>query len=244
MNTARKRVACARHGDGRGRKSDWADELAQRIAAFNESDGAATARRMAQALSGPAAEIEPRPADPHHRLPHAGACVWRVEQGDPAQARRVDQGTEGQGKYRGHTRYVAAAGHAAGAGVAWQDSTVVVTEEGFEYAGKAFASLTKIAHAITGAHWSGPRFFGLIRKSASNGQLGSDASRSRSTRRSRSMANRSAPGSQSHPGKTPLRDLYPQEQRGRAGTGLQLARRPARGLRGLHRQPEARRVVT
>jgi hypothetical protein len=53
--------------------------------------------------------------------------------------------------------------------------TVVVTEDGFEYAGKAFPSLTKIAHAITGAHWSGPRFFGLVRKPASNDQLGSDA---------------------------------------------------------------------
>jgi hypothetical protein len=52
--------------------------------------------------------------------------------------------------------------------------TVVVTEDGFEYAGKAFPSLTKIAHAITGAHWSGPRFFGLLRK-PSNGQLASDA---------------------------------------------------------------------
>jgi hypothetical protein len=53
--------------------------------------------------------------------------------------------------------------------------TVVVTEEGFEYAGKTFPSLTKIAHTITGAHWSGPRFFGLIRKQASSAQLGSDA---------------------------------------------------------------------
>jgi Protein of unknown function (DUF2924) len=53
--------------------------------------------------------------------------------------------------------------------------TVAVTEDGFEYAGKTFPSLTKIAHAITGAHWSGPRFFGLIRKPASNGQLRSDA---------------------------------------------------------------------
>jgi hypothetical protein len=52
--------------------------------------------------------------------------------------------------------------------------TVVTTEDGFEYAGKAFPSLTKITHAITGAHWSGPRFFGLIRKPASNGQLGPD----------------------------------------------------------------------
>lgn len=39
--------------------------------------------------------------------------------------------------------------------------TVTVTEDGFEYAGSSYASLTKIAKKITGAHWSGPRFFGL-----------------------------------------------------------------------------------
>jgi hypothetical protein len=41
--------------------------------------------------------------------------------------------------------------------------TVTVTEDGFEYAGTCYASLTKIAKKITGAHWSGPRFFGLVR---------------------------------------------------------------------------------
>jgi Protein of unknown function (DUF2924) len=39
--------------------------------------------------------------------------------------------------------------------------TVTVTEDGFEYAGTSHQSLTKIAKTITGAHWSGPRFFGL-----------------------------------------------------------------------------------
>jgi Protein of unknown function (DUF2924) len=39
--------------------------------------------------------------------------------------------------------------------------TVTVTEDGFEYAGVSYPSLTKIAKKITGAHWSGPRFFGL-----------------------------------------------------------------------------------
>ncbi len=39
--------------------------------------------------------------------------------------------------------------------------TVVVTEKGFEYSGKTYLSLSKIAEIITGAHWSGPRFFGL-----------------------------------------------------------------------------------
>jgi hypothetical protein len=43
-----------------------------------------------------------------------------------------------------------------------------VTEDGFEYAGRAYSSLSKIAQAITGAHWSGPRFFGLNRSDPSN----------------------------------------------------------------------------
>jgi Protein of unknown function (DUF2924) len=39
--------------------------------------------------------------------------------------------------------------------------TVTITEDGFEYAGENYPSLTKIAQKISGAHWSGPRFFGL-----------------------------------------------------------------------------------
>jgi Protein of unknown function (DUF2924) len=40
---------------------------------------------------------------------------------------------------------------------------VTVTDDGFEYAGTTFPSLTKIAKKISGTHWSGPRFFGLGR---------------------------------------------------------------------------------
>ena len=39
--------------------------------------------------------------------------------------------------------------------------TVTVLEQGFAYAGKQWRSLSAIAKAITGAHWNGPRFFGL-----------------------------------------------------------------------------------
>jgi hypothetical protein len=38
---------------------------------------------------------------------------------------------------------------------------VVVLETGFDYRGQRYASLTAIARTITGANWSGPRFFGL-----------------------------------------------------------------------------------
>ena len=50
----------------------------------------------------------------------------------------------------------------------WHGRThvVVVTDTGFDYAGSSYKSLTQIAKLITGAHWSGPRFFGLT-----NGRL-------------------------------------------------------------------------
>ena len=38
---------------------------------------------------------------------------------------------------------------------------VVVLESGYEHAGRHYSSLTQVASAITGAHWSGPRFFHL-----------------------------------------------------------------------------------
>ena len=47
----------------------------------------------------------------------------------------------------------------------WQGRThtVIVLEDGFEHEGERYQSLTQIARHITGAHWSGPRFFGLRR---------------------------------------------------------------------------------
>jgi hypothetical protein len=45
----------------------------------------------------------------------------------------------------------------------WHGTTyaVLVTEGGFEFDGRPYTSLTTIAREITGAAWSGPRFFGL-----------------------------------------------------------------------------------
>ena len=42
--------------------------------------------------------------------------------------------------------------------------TVLVREGGFEYDGQRYRSLTVIAERITGAHWSGPRFFGVNKR--------------------------------------------------------------------------------
>jgi len=42
-----------------------------------------------------------------------------------------------------------------------QSHRVTVLENGYEYAGKRYASLSQIARLITGTRWSGPLFFGL-----------------------------------------------------------------------------------
>ena len=39
--------------------------------------------------------------------------------------------------------------------------TAIVLEDGFEYDGKHWKTLTVVARAITGTHWNGPLFFGL-----------------------------------------------------------------------------------
>ena len=50
----------------------------------------------------------------------------------------------------------------------WNGRTlnVLVCDEGFELEGRQYSSLTQIAHDVTGARWSGPRFFGLKKRKA------------------------------------------------------------------------------
>ncbi len=52
---------------------------------------------------------------------------------------------------------------------------VTVLDDGFDYRGTRYASLSRIARTITGARWSGPLFFGLRKtgsqtKEATNGR--------------------------------------------------------------------------
>jgi hypothetical protein len=81
--------------------------------------------------------------------------------------RRKLQGVEKALKATG--RVSTAAGLALKSGVRlvreWRSRvhTVTVTDDGFEHEGVSYSSLSLIARKITGAHWSGPRFFGLSR---------------------------------------------------------------------------------
>ncbi len=57
---------------------------------------------------------------------------------------------------------------------AWRGEThsVVVLEDGFAWRDKTWRSLSVIAREITGAHWSGPRFFGLQNKVRADTEVG------------------------------------------------------------------------
>lgn len=50
----------------------------------------------------------------------------------------------------------------------WHGRThvIAVVDDAFEFEGRRYGSLTQIAREITGAHWSGPRFFGLTKRQA------------------------------------------------------------------------------
>jgi hypothetical protein len=45
-----------------------------------------------------------------------------------------------------------------------QSQRVMVMSDGFAWNGQTYDSLSKVAFAITGTKWNGPRFFGLTRK--------------------------------------------------------------------------------
>lgn len=50
----------------------------------------------------------------------------------------------------------------------WQGNVhrVLVLDDGYEYEARRFGSLTQVASAITGTHWSGPSFFGLKKRNS------------------------------------------------------------------------------
>lgn len=64
----------------------------------------------------------------------------------------------------------AALGPSSGAQIVrdWNGRTyrVEVLPDGYRFDGKTYRSLSSIAKRITGTNWSGPRFFGLVSRSA------------------------------------------------------------------------------
>jgi len=85
----------------------------------------------------------------------------------------------------------------------------MVLEEGFAWNGKTYESLSKVAFAITGTRWNGPRFFGLrdrpkTGKEKSLKKPEASASRARSSNDRRSDAGAPFTSSGSQPRETSL----------------------------------------
>lgn len=61
----------------------------------------------------------------------------------------------------------------------WQDKTytVLVTDTDFILGDRSFTSLSQVAEAITGANWSGPRFFGVRPVVTTTGAAAASAAR-------------------------------------------------------------------
>jgi hypothetical protein len=55
----------------------------------------------------------------------------------------------------------------------WQGKThsVLVLEDGFQWRGRRWRSLSAVAREISGTSWSGPRFFGLPRQADEQNQI-------------------------------------------------------------------------
>jgi hypothetical protein len=49
-----------------------------------------------------------------------------------------------------------------------QSQRVMVMADGFAWNGQTYGSLSKVAFAITGSKWNGPRFFGLARRNGTS----------------------------------------------------------------------------
>ena len=100
-------------------------------------------RLQCEHFGGPDRSLERRLADLDRRLT-SGKDLIAITAKD-----RVQPGTTLSREWRGRWHRVA------------------VTEGGFLFEGNQYATLSEVARAITGTHWSGPRFFGLEAKQRS-----------------------------------------------------------------------------
>lgn len=96
----------------------------------------------------------------------ARGIAWRLQEmalgGLSAEARRLLGGQAAPRRQRTSTRVLLRAGNRLVR--RWRGRTYVVevTDGGLVFDGTRYASLSVIASKITGTHWSGPKFFGLV----------------------------------------------------------------------------------
>ena len=115
--------------------------IAWRLQALAEGDLSERARRRAVEL---ACDADLRLRAPRRQHPSAPEQTNRPEDSPPLRDPRLPRpGTLLIRRYRGGTRQVK------------------VLEQGFEYEGHLYGSLTAVVRKITGKHWNGYHFFGL-----------------------------------------------------------------------------------
>jgi hypothetical protein len=112
--------------------------IAWRLQALAEGDLTDRARHRAKEL---ACDADMRVRAPRQR--RRNAAIPRMPSAPPHDSRLPMPGTLLARSYKGETLQVK------------------VLEDGFEYDGKVFASLTAVVKRITGQHWNGFHFFGL-----------------------------------------------------------------------------------
>ena len=198
-----------------GETHDRPDPRARRRAEDHADAGPEGA--VARALRDRAAALQPPPPREPHRLPHPGAGLRRAEArddpaaGDPRRAVRQRQ--------RHHpphpARRQAGRRHPAGPRIPRRRAHRHGAGRRLRMGGPA----VPLALRHRPRHHRHPlERLGVLRGSSGRGVRHDEAD---------------------HP-QAPLRGLHPQVHRGGAGAGVQLAARPARGLRGLRRQPALR----
>jgi Protein of unknown function (DUF2924) len=129
---------------------------------------------MAAALPQRAAKDQSRPADPGDRLPASGNRTRWARQVDASQAEDAGEDVPDYSRVGPDPGLSLKPGARLVREWHGRTHTVTVTEDGFEYAGMSYPSLTKVAKKITGVHWSGPRFFGLTPAGAPRPSNGDD----------------------------------------------------------------------
>ncbi|MBN1942406.1 MAG: DUF2924 domain-containing protein [Phycisphaerae bacterium] len=124
-----------------GNKDFLWKRIAWRIQANAEGDLPERARRRAEELANDADLRQRRPADKPQPSSSTATKTTHVDFGDRAGA--LMPGTVLTRVYKG------------------QNIVVTVLDSGFEWEGEMYRSLSAVAKAVTGSHWSGNYFFGL-----------------------------------------------------------------------------------
>jgi Protein of unknown function (DUF2924) len=130
---------------------------------------------VAAASSHAAADAAlPRPLDPRNHLQASGA--ERAYGGlSTATARKLEH-ANADPQSRGAAKPVQPISLRPGTRLVreWRGVThiVLIHADGIEWHGQRYRSLSLVARKITGARWSGPRFFGLRRQLDSHSRVG------------------------------------------------------------------------